>query len=202
MQMQNACNIRRNGILVFSLLLSLAIAAVDSFSVQTQTPGKSICTRATQKSTNFISALCVVVGSSDSHSDEDAFILEETDTVPVKELAYMEKTWRYAKKPLLRIGSKGATASHGNSLRQLLEDHTVCKVKINTNKCGSLQSAFEILRKLAEESGAPEKIELIQARHGDKIIMLGLPGTLERIERGEFPPPPPPPYVPRASSDE
>jgi RNA-binding protein YhbY len=187
--MQN--NIRTNGILVLSLLLSLAISAVDSFSIQTP----SICTRATtQKSTT--SALC------SSDSDDDAFVLEETDTVPVKKLDYMEKTWRYAKKPLLRIGSKGATATHGNSLRQLLEDHTVCKVKINTNKCGSLQEAFDILRKLAEEAGASENIELIQARDGDKIILFGLPGTLERINKGEFPPPPPPPYIPPESSNE
>jgi RNA-binding protein YhbY len=182
-------NIRTNGILVLSLLLSLKIAAVDSFSVQMS----RVLTRATQKTTT---ALC------GTDSDEDAFVLDEVDTVPVKELAYMEKTWRYAKKPLLRIGSKGATATHGNSLRQLLEDHTVCKVKINTNKCGSLQNAFEILRKLAEESGAPEDIELIQARDGERVILFGLPGTLERIEKGEFPPAPPPPFVPPALSAE
>jgi RNA-binding protein YhbY len=107
----------------------------------------------------------------------------------------MERTWRYANKPLLRIGSKGATFTHGNSLRQLLDDHTVVKVKINTRKLGSLQSAFEALRTLADESGSPQNIELIQAREGDKIILLELPGTLEQIEKGEFPPPPPPPYM-------
>lgn len=48
-----------------------------------------------------------------------------------------EKTWRHAKKPLLSIGSKGATHSHGNSLRQLLNDHTVVKVKVNTKKFGT-----------------------------------------------------------------
>ena len=45
-----------------------------------------------------------------------------------------EKVWRYVKKPLLSIGSKGATLTHGNSLRQLLEAHTVVKVKVNTKK--------------------------------------------------------------------
>lgn len=50
---------------------------------------------------------------------------------------YLELAWRYAKKPLLRIGSKGATLTHGNSLRQLLEAHTVVKVKINTRKYGN-----------------------------------------------------------------
>lgn len=47
-----------------------------------------------------------------------------------------ELAWRYAKKPLLRIGSKGATLTHGNFLRQLLESHTAVKVKVNTRKFG------------------------------------------------------------------
>lgn len=100
----------------------------------------------------------------------------------------MERAWRYAKKPLLSIGSKGATLTHGNSLRQLLEQHTVVKVKVNTRRFdGSLQSAFEHLRSLAEQNGAPAGIEMIQARKGDKIILFGLPGTLERISKDEFP---------------
>jgi len=48
----------------------------------------------------------------------------------------MEKTWRYIKKPLLRVGSKGATTSHGNSLRELLASHKVVKVKVNGLKEG------------------------------------------------------------------
>mmetsp|Transcript_18115 Transcript_18115/g.34375 ORF Transcript_18115/g.34375 Transcript_18115/m.34375 type:complete len:207 (-) Transcript_18115:119-739(-) len=100
----------------------------------------------------------------------------------------LERAWRYAKKPLLSIGSKGATLSHGNSLRQLLEQHTVVKVKVNTRRFdGSLQAAFEHLRSLAEENGAPSGIELIQARDADKIILFGLPGTMERIKDGHFP---------------
>lgn len=43
-----------------------------------------------------------------------------------------EIVWRHVKKPLLRLGAKGASASHGNSLKQLLEDHTAVKVKVNT----------------------------------------------------------------------
>jgi len=48
----------------------------------------------------------------------------------------LEKTWRYVKKPLLSIGAKGATASHGNSLKELLQDHTAVKVKVNTKAFG------------------------------------------------------------------
>ena len=58
---------------------------------------------------------------------------------------------------------------------------------------GSLAKAFETLRDFAVENGAPKGIELIQARDSDKIILFGMPGTMELMEKGEFPPPPPPP---------
>jgi len=48
----------------------------------------------------------------------------------------MEKAWRHAKKTLISVGGKGATIKHGNSLRQLLEDHTIVKVKVNTKSFG------------------------------------------------------------------
>jgi hypothetical protein len=63
--------------------------------------------------------------------EEEAFEEEKVPHAPD------EKVWRYAKKPLLRIGSKGATHAHGNSLRQLLDDHTVVKVKVNTKTFGT-----------------------------------------------------------------
>jgi RNA-binding protein YhbY len=130
---------------------------------------------------------------SNSHDDDDDDTYQLQDDAPMT--SEMEKAWRYAKKPLLSIGSKGATLSHGNSLRQLLEAHVVVKVKVNTRKFdGSLRSAFEHLRQLAEESGATPGMELVQARNAEKIILLGLPGTVEQIERGTFPPVPPPPY--------
>ena len=47
--------------------------------------------------------------------------------------------WQYVKKPLISVGGKGATIKHGNSLRQLLDDHTVVKVKVNTKSFGKLQ---------------------------------------------------------------
>ncbi len=116
----------------------------------------------------------------------------------------LEKAWRYAKKPMLSIGAKGAQFSHGNSLRQLLEAHTVVKVKVNTQKFGTLDVAFEQIRELAQESGAPEGIELVQKRDAENTILFGVPGTLARIEQGDFPPPPPPPYVytPKDEKDE
>jgi hypothetical protein len=55
---------------------------------------------------------------------------------------------------------------------------------------GTLEKAFEDIRKLAVESGAPEGVELVQARDRDKVILFGMPGTLERIQKGDFPPPP------------
>lgn len=127
-----------------------------------------------------------------SGMDEIANDDDDDDMVPPQKSAKptdgMERAWRYAKKPLLRIGAKGATASHGNSLRQLLDDHTVVKVKVNTQSFdGSLETAFATLRSLAEQSGAPSGIELLQARQGDKILLVACPGTRERIANGEFP---------------
>ncbi|VEU38380.1 unnamed protein product [Pseudo-nitzschia multistriata] len=100
----------------------------------------------------------------------------------------MEEVWRYVKKPLISVGGKGATNKHGNSLRQLLNDHTAVKVKVNTKSFGTLENAYESLRDLAIESGASQDIELIQMREKDRIIMFGLPGTLENVKDGSFPP--------------
>ena len=126
----------------------------------------------------------------DDDNDDIDFLFEEEEVLLATPLDAMERAWRYAKKPLLRIGSKGATISHGNSLKQLLEQHTVVKVKVNTRRFdNSLDVAFEQLRALAEENGAPEGIELLQARDGEKIILFGWPGTLKRIQNDEFPVP-------------
>jgi len=134
---------------------------------------------------------------SDGQEEEDIdFLFEE----PPKILDGMERAWRYASKPLLRIGSKGANLTHGNSLRQLLEAHGVVKVKVNTRRFdNSLETAFEQIKELAEEAGAPPGIELVQARERDHIILFGSPGICQRISNGEFPPPPPPPRPSQSS---
>ena len=168
---------------------------------------------------------------SDDVQDEQDFEILFKDALKAERqnLSPMEKVWRYAKKPLMSIGAKGANFSHGNSLRQLLDAHTVVKVRVNTkqfgeyarkrrrildtwfvcsgvrsswltiplfataSQCthahiGTLEKAFDDIRQLAVESGAPEGIELVQARDKDKVIMFGIPGTLERIKKGDFPP--------------
>lgn len=67
---------------------------------------------------------------------------------------------------------------------------------------GSLEDAFSVLAKLAEEAGAPEGIEYLQSRASAKTVLLGMPGTLAKIEAGDFPPPPPPEYVPPTDDEE
>jgi RNA-binding protein YhbY len=57
----------------------------------------------------------------------------EESNIPDK---LMEKVWRYVKKPLISVGGKGVTNKHGNSLRQLLDDHTAVKVKFNLKAFG------------------------------------------------------------------
>ena len=164
------------------------------------------------------------IESNEPTEEEIERLFEEVDEALLKRvLEPTEKAWRHAKKVLLRIGSKGATLTHGNSLRQLLEQHQVVKVKINTRKfgtfftvlcrrmehvaldstnlensqstllattntAGGLADAFIVLRDLAVEAGAPEGIELIQSRDIENTILFGLPGTLEAIESGAFPP--------------
>ena len=56
-----------------------------------------------------------------------------------------------------------------------------------------MEKAHDVLRGLAIESGASEDIEMIQMREKDRIIMYGLPGTLENIKDGSFPESPPSP---------
>lgn len=57
---------------------------------------------------------------------------------------------------------------------------------------GTLNDIFPVLKQLAEEAGAPQGVEFIQSRDIEKTIMFGMPGTLARIQSGEFPPAPPP----------
>ncbi len=53
-----------------------------------------------------------------------------------------------------------------------------------------MENAFEALKGLAVESGAPAGIEMVQVRECEKTILFGMPGIMEKIERDEFPPPP------------
>lgn len=114
----------------------------------------------------------------------------EVPSESARELNAMERTWRSVKKPMVRIGSKGTALSHGNSLRELLNAHTVVKVKVNNSRI-PLEETFAVLKEFAVQSGASQEIEMIQARDKEKIILVGLPGTMEKIENGLFPPPPP-----------
>jgi RNA-binding protein YhbY len=107
---------------------------------------------------------------------------------PSKADSSLERAWKYVKKPLLRIGAQGISRSHGNSLRELLMAHTLVKVKINSVTLGSMQQVFDTLKDEAEMSGAAKEMELIMSRESAKIILIGLAGSLERIQKGEFPP--------------
>jgi len=100
----------------------------------------------------------------------------------------MEAAWRWIRKPLLSIGGKGAKTSHGNSLRQLLDAHTCVKVKVNSQNIGTLEEVFETLKELAVETGASKDVELLQIRQSENMIMFGQPGTLNLIQKGEYPP--------------
>ena len=104
----------------------------------------------------------------------------------------MEKAWKYVTKPLLRLGSQGISIKHGNSLRELLLAHSVVKVKVNSISLGSLDHVFITLKEQAEKSGAPQGMELLMSKSSANTLLIGLPGSLTRIQKGDFPPPPPP----------
>ena len=70
----------------------------------------------------------------DDDDDDDTNI--NININPDIAIPVMEKVWRYAKRALISVGGKGATIKHGNNLRQLLDDHTIVKVKVNTKTFG------------------------------------------------------------------
>lgn len=121
-----------------------------------------------------------------------SFLFSTPTSTDTSDHKNMETMWRHVKKPLLSVsGKKGVTTSHGNSLRELLEAHTAVKVKVRG--FASLDEAFAQLAAAATARGAPAALELLQARSSDAILLIGLPGTRERIEEGTFPPKPKPP---------
>lgn len=198
--------------LAFSCAFLIGASSLDRFLAQAFVPatrfhrqhqGEILCPRVVSRltSTEPSAALDDQADNDDEEEDDEdiSFLFEEETPATMTKVAVMkaddnldptEQVWRYAKKPLLRIGSKGATHAHGNSLRQLLEDHTVVKVKVNTKKFqNSVQQAYEVLNGLAIENGAPADIELIQLREGTNEIVFGMPGTLQKMKEGTFPPP-------------
>lgn len=107
----------------------------------------------------------------------------------------IDKAWKHVKKPLLRIGGKGISDSHGNSLKELLNAHTVVKVKINSTKLGSFEDVFEALKAVVERVGDMKDLELLHIRKSENTLLIGKGGTMENIRIGAYPPPPPPPRV-------
>jgi hypothetical protein len=77
--------------------------------------------------------------------------------------------------------------------------HIIFLLALKTKE-GSVEKAAAALKSLAVENGAPEDLEIIQTREYGNTIMFGIPGTLKRMEDGEFPPPklPPKPEEPPA----
>jgi RNA-binding protein YhbY len=177
--------------LVLQIAADLPIKA-DGFSLQPLLRHPTLPRGGFVGSFSFPQSRAIRGDDTDDDDDDGSSDLAEPEEAVSKAqppLDNTERAWRYAKRPLLSIGSKGATATHGNSLRELLEAHTVVKVKVNTRPFeGSLEEAFKALRDLAEESGSIKGIELVRTRDSHKTILFGMPGTVERIREGSFPP--------------
>merc|ERR1719491_2902211 len=87
-----------------------------------------------------------------------------------------------------RNGTGMFAADSDNDTEWMDYIYDVVKVKICTNKLGTLVQAYEIMRKLAEEKGASPGIELLHIRKSENVIMLGKMGMKEKIESGVYPP--------------
>lgn len=164
--MQNHC-------IILFLILFVLIGHTDSFG----------CIKVSPRHIDlFVSSSF----ASDSSDDETTQHLP----IPSSSNPAVEKAWKYVKKPLLRVGAHGVGTSHGNSLRELLNAHTIVKVKVNSISLGSLEQVFHILKDHAEKAGAPSGMELLMSKASANTILIGMPGSLERIKNGEFPPAP------------
>ena len=120
----------------------------------------------------------LALGSTSDDDEPSSTVLQEG----------IDQTWRHVPKPLLRIGGKGIAESHGNSLRELLNAHTVVKVKINSTKLGSLEDVFETLKSTVDKSEDCPGVELIHVRNSENTILIGKKGTMDDIREGKFPP--------------
>jgi hypothetical protein len=52
-----------------------------------------------------------------------------------------------------------------------------------------LENAVTSLTELAVENGAPSDMEMIQMREKEKTILFAMPGTMQKVKEGTFPPP-------------
>jgi RNA-binding protein YhbY len=172
-------------ILMKSITMGFTFHSTRPFMAQKHYDVVQKASRASQKYEHISTTL---------HLSADSFD-QDTEAQPEAEVSLSASTpgidaaWRHVGKPLLRIGSKGVSATHARSLGELLDAHTCVKVKINTRKLGSLEEAFGCIEKLMEDNS---NIELIHVRKSDNMIMVGKEGSLDMIRAGEFPPPPPP----------
>jgi hypothetical protein len=120
---------------VFSILfLQLCLSSVRAFSPFHLYAWNNLPVTGIQRSSGKVIMLGIEGHLSDEEKKGDKVSISRNDS----SLDSKERAWRYVKKPLLRIGAKGCSKSHGNSLRQLLADHIAVKVKVNTNKYGKL----------------------------------------------------------------
>jgi len=154
-------------------------------SIQKNINERKICT-----ATNFAN------NSNDHHQQQESSssVVQQDDNDDG--YSKIEKAWRHVKKPLLRVGGKGVTLKHANSLRELLAAHTVTKVKFNCGKLGTtLEEVAMLLKDTADDASlGNDKIELIRMNgsDGNGIVLFGRSGAMEMISNGSFPPPPPP----------
>ena len=98
------------------------------------------------------------------------------------------RAWKSARRPMLRISDKNdLTLEDGKMLKQLLDNYSLVKVKIDRKlDMTTMEEAFESLKNAAQVSGASSEMEMIHTSVAESFIFFGNPGTLSEIQSGSF----------------
>ena len=110
------------------------------------------------------------------------------ETEPSASVEDVIRAWKCARRPMLRIPHENdVTQKDGKMLKQLLDNYSLVKVKINGKlDMSMMEETFELLKNEAQESGASSEIEMIHTCVAEGTIFLGNPGTLSKIQSGSF----------------
>jgi len=110
------------------------------------------------------------------------------ETEPSASAEDVVRAWKCARRPMLRINYENdVTQKDGKMLKQLLDNYSLVKVKINGKlDMSMMEETFESLKNEAQISGASSEIEVIHTCVAEGTIFLANPGTLSKIQSGSF----------------
>ncbi|KAG5175380.1 hypothetical protein JKP88DRAFT_228902 [Tribonema minus] len=96
--------------------------------------------------------------------------------------ATIEELWRKPKKELLKIGQGGVTASHVRSLTDLVQHHTIVRVKVNT-KGASYEDCLALGQALVSGEGEERGLRLVGVRPSTRLLLVGEAAFIDRLPK-------------------